>query len=55
MAMGLGEAVGEQAELEYAHHEVKREKWEFENYPEVWYGMVWYGMVWYGMVWYGMV
>ena len=35
MAMGLGEAVGELAELEYAEHEVNREKWEFDNYPEV--------------------
>ena len=33
--MGLGEAVGELAELEYATHETKREQWEFDNYPEV--------------------
>jgi hypothetical protein len=34
MAMGLGEFVGEKAELEYATRELSREKWEFDNYPE---------------------
>ena len=34
MAMGLGEFVGEKAEIDYAHRELHRENWEFENYPE---------------------
>ncbi|KAJ1444768.1 Ccc1 family [Pelagophyceae sp. CCMP2097] len=34
LAMGLGDYLSEIAELGFVKHEFKREKWEYENYPE---------------------
>lgn len=34
ISMGFGDAISSQAELDYESGEVKREKWEFDNFPE---------------------
>jgi len=34
LSMGLGDFISSQAEFDYAKAEMRREKWEYENYPQ---------------------